>query len=77
MQELERIGKEQSLVIAVGYMLRYNPAIEAANSLLKEVRVTLISHIAGRHCGGTCVIPKVLCGAVRWQCLPWRWQVRL
>ena len=67
MQELERIGKEQSLVIAVGYMLRYNPAIEAAKSLLKEVRPTLISHIAGSHCGGTCVIPKVLCGAIQWQ----------
>lgn len=38
MQELERIGNEQSLIIAVGYMLRYNPAIETAKALLKEVR---------------------------------------
>ena len=37
-QELEKIGKEQSLIIAVGYMLRYNPAIETAKALLKEVR---------------------------------------
>ena len=26
------------MVIAVGYMLRYNPAIEAAKALLEEVR---------------------------------------
>ena len=38
MQELERIGNEQSLIIAVGYMLRYNPAIETAKALLEEVR---------------------------------------
>ena len=38
MQELERIADEQSLIIAVGYMLRYNPAIEAAKALLEEVR---------------------------------------
>ena len=37
LQELDRIGEEQSLVIAVGYMLRYNPAINAAQALLKEV----------------------------------------
>ena len=40
-QELEKIGEEQSLVIAVGYMLRYNPAIEAAKALLEEVRSCL------------------------------------
>ncbi len=38
MQELERIADEQSLIIAVGYMLRYNPAIETAKALLEEVR---------------------------------------
>ena len=38
MPELERIGNEQSLIIAVGYMLRYNSAIEAAKALLEEVR---------------------------------------
>ena len=43
MQELERIGKEQSLVIAVGYMLRYNPAIEAAKALIEEVRPVPLS----------------------------------
>ena len=40
-QELEKIGEEQSLVIAVGYMLRYNPAIETAKALLEEVRSCL------------------------------------
>ena len=41
MQELEKIGEEQSLIIAVGYMLRYNPAIETAKTLLEEVRSCL------------------------------------
>ena len=44
MQELERIANEQSLIIAVGYMLRYNPAIEAAKALLEEVRLTTSSN---------------------------------
>ena len=44
MQELERIGNEQSLIIAVGYMLRYNPAIEAAKALLKEVRPIALAY---------------------------------
>ncbi len=37
MQELDRIGEEQSIIIAVGYMLRYNPAIEAAKELLQDL----------------------------------------
>ncbi len=65
MQELEKIGREQSLVIAVGYMLRYNPAIEAAKSLLKEVRVTVISHIAGGHHWGNPVVHVTFCRAVQ------------
>lgn len=36
-QVLDEIGEEKKLVIAVGYMLRYNPAIETAKALLKEV----------------------------------------
>lgn len=36
-QELDKLRKEKGLTIAVGYMLRYNPAIEAAQALLKEV----------------------------------------
>jgi hypothetical protein len=31
------MADERKLVIAVGYMLRYNPAIETAKALLKEV----------------------------------------
>ncbi len=31
------MADEKKLVIAVGYMLRYNPAIETAKALLKEV----------------------------------------
>lgn len=45
-QELERLGKEKGLAIAVGYMLRYNPAIETAQALLKEV---LPRHPAPAH----------------------------
>lgn len=33
------MADERKLVIAVGYMLRYNPAIETAKALLKEVNI--------------------------------------
>lgn len=36
-QVLHELADEKKLVIAVGYMLRYNPAIETAKALLKEV----------------------------------------
>ena len=36
-QELDRIGEEKSIVIAVGYMLRYSSAIEVARELLQQV----------------------------------------
>lgn len=36
-QVLHELADEKKLVIAVGYMLRYNPAIETARALLKEV----------------------------------------
>lgn len=36
-QELQNLADEKNLVIAVGYMLRYNAAIEKAKELLEEV----------------------------------------
>lgn len=54
MQELDRIGKEQSIVIQVGYMLRYNPAIEAAKELLQQVRTK--AHPVQCECSLTAIL---------------------
>ncbi|KAK9908431.1 hypothetical protein WJX75_007736 [Coccomyxa subellipsoidea] len=45
---LHEMADERKLVIAVGYMLRYNPAIETAKALLKELG-RLPTSIVGRY----------------------------
>ncbi|BDA44533.1 Uncharacterized protein UNK4.17 [Coccomyxa sp. Obi] len=47
-QVLHEVADEKKLVIAVGYMLRYNPAIETAKALLKELGRPVAS-IVGRY----------------------------
>lgn len=40
-RELEALRKEKGLVMSVGYMLRYSPAVTAAKKLLAEVSLCL------------------------------------
>ncbi|KAK9814110.1 hypothetical protein WJX72_000797 [[Myrmecia] bisecta] len=47
-QVLDKLGREKRLVIAVGYMLRFNPAIEAVKHILQEEGVQPVT-LVGRY----------------------------